>query len=132
MSQEQNLARVRRAVDIWNSGDLTRLTEVYAPDIVVHPPAGWPEPGPFTGVDAAVRELQRLAEDFGENHLDASGLEDRGDVVLARFRWLVRADHSGIEGEFRISAILRFREGKIVELRYYREDAEALEAIGDV
>jgi ketosteroid isomerase-like protein len=132
MTQEENLALARLGVDIFNSGELGRLAEIYADDVVLHTPPGWPEPGPFRGVEAAIGQFRRVSEDFGEAHVEVSGAEAHGDDVLLPMRWVVRGDHSGLEGEFRLIAIVRFRKGKVVELRYFWEDADARAALGDV
>ena len=130
MTQEENLAVAQLGVDIFNSGDLTRLAEIYDPDVVLHTPPGWPEPGPFRGVEAAIGQFQRVVEDFEDARLEASRAEAHGDAVLLPFRWIVRGDHSGLEGEFRMTAIIRFRDGKVVELRYFWDEAEARAALG--
>jgi ketosteroid isomerase-like protein len=129
---EANLEIAQIGVDIFNSGDLARLAEIYDPDVVLHSPPGWPEPGPFHGVEAAVGQFQRVVEDFDDARLEVSGAEAHGDAVLLRFRWLVRGDHSGLEGEFRMTAIIRFRQGKVVEMHYFWDEADARAALGDV
>ena len=55
MSQES--VEIARAVyETWNAGDMHAFRDLYDPDVVMRPPEGWPEPGPFVGRDAVMRE----------------------------------------------------------------------------
>src|SRR5437764_13584885 len=61
MSQE-NVEVVRAAFDAWNAGDMDALRQLYHPDAIVRSPEGWPEPGPFVGREAVMREFEQLRE----------------------------------------------------------------------
>lgn len=52
------------------------------------------------------------------------------ECVLTRHMWRVRGGRGGIEREFRNSAVFRIRGGRIVETRYYWDQADALDAVG--
>ena len=58
MSQE-NAETVRRAFEAWNAGDVDAVREAFDPDVIMRAPEGWPEPGPFVGRDAVVRQLKQ-------------------------------------------------------------------------
>ena len=64
MSQE-NVEIVRAAFEAWNAGDMDALRELYDPDVIVRTPEGWPEPGPFVGREAVMRQFEQTARDLG-------------------------------------------------------------------
>jgi ketosteroid isomerase-like protein len=47
----------------WNAGDMDAVRELYDPEVVMRAAEGWPEPGPFVGREAVMRqhEQQRAA-----------------------------------------------------------------------
>ena len=47
---------VRRVYEAWNAGDMTALRDLCDPDVVMHHPEGWPEPGPSVGREAVLRQ----------------------------------------------------------------------------
>lgn len=127
MSKE-NVEAVRRSYAGWNTND-PRWADIFHEDVVFTPIEGWIEPGPFVGKEAALEQFRVLREDFGQDRLEAE-FSDHGDWVIAQNVWKVRGDQSGIEGEFRNSSALHFRDGKVVEVTFYREHANALKAVG--
>jgi ketosteroid isomerase-like protein len=129
MSQE-TVEIVRRSTELWNAGDLEGLRELFDPDAVLHVPEGFPEKGPFSGVDQVIKQYRRLGEDFSQHHLESTDIEASGNDVIVQYCWTVRADHSGIGAELRYTGIFRLRTRKIIEVRYYWDHAAALEAAG--
>jgi ketosteroid isomerase-like protein len=129
MSQE-NVDIVRRSTELWNAGDVEGLRELFHPDVVLHIAEGLPEKGPFSGVDEVIKQYRRMGEDFTQHHLESTDSEARGDWVIVRYCWTVRGDYSGIEGELRYTGVFRLRTGKIIEVRYCWDHAEALAATG--
>lgn len=54
---QQNVEVAREAIEAWNAGDMGRLRELYDPDAVMrYAVSDWPEPGPFLGRDAIMRQ----------------------------------------------------------------------------
>jgi hypothetical protein len=60
MSQE-NVEIVQATVEAWNAGDMDARRELHDPDVIVRPPEGWPEPGPFVGQEALMRQHEQIA-----------------------------------------------------------------------
>jgi hypothetical protein len=54
---------------------------------------------------------------------------DLGDRNVVRYRWVIRGQHSGVEGEQRFSEIATFREGRVIFVEYFLEHEQALEAL---
>jgi hypothetical protein len=81
---------VRRVYDAWNAGDMTALRDLCDPDVVMHHPEGWPEPGPSVGREAVdadmefsrvftLRERKIIGVDIFWDHaeaLEAAGLQE--------------------------------------------------------
>jgi SnoaL-like domain len=103
---------------------------VLDPDVRATAVRGWPEPGPFVGRDAVLRESQRLL-DWGENRFtDFDLVADEGDWVVIAYQWQVRAAGSGIETHFDIATAVRVKEGRFIEWHNRWNREEALEAAG--
>jgi ketosteroid isomerase-like protein len=61
MSQE-NVEVLRELVAAWNAGDMDAVREIHAADVVTRPPDGWPEPGPFVGRAALMRQWNQMRD----------------------------------------------------------------------
>ena len=59
MSQE-NVEIVQAGFEAGTPGDMDAVRELYHPDVIVRSPEGWPEPGPFVGRDAVLREFDHF------------------------------------------------------------------------
>ena len=82
---EENVEIVRRGFEVWNTGDMDALRELYDPGIVWRPAEGWPEPGPYAGREAVMRQWQRNREPWGDAATIAPiSIIDAGDRVGAR------------------------------------------------
>ena len=64
MSQE-NVELVRALFEAWNAGDMDAFRALYHPDAVLRMAADWPEPGPYFGREAMMREFERVRETWG-------------------------------------------------------------------
>ena len=128
MSQE-NVKVLRASFDVWNTGDMTALGELFDTDAVVRPPARWPESGPFVGRDAAVRFFKQVRDAWEADLIEPiSDFVDAGDRVAVRFAW--RARGRGPAADMEMSAIARVRDGKMLSLDFCWDHADALEAVG--
>jgi ketosteroid isomerase-like protein len=128
MSQE-NVEVVRRGLDAWNAGDMDGVSAVYDADAVMRGLEGWPEPGPFVGRDAVMRQWERLRESFDADTLEPVGeIIDAGDRVVARVTW--RGSGRGPEMDMEATSVYTFRRKKCVFHEVFREHADAREAAG--
>src|SRR5947208_7290103 len=84
MSQEK-VEIVRAGLEAWNAGDMDALRETYDPGIIFRTPEGWPEPGPYVGREAVMRQLEQLRETW-----DADAFELISDFIHATDRVAVR------------------------------------------
>ena len=128
MSKE-NVELARRGFEAWNTGDMDALRELYDPDIIWRAPKGWPEPGPYVGREAVMRQLEQMRETFDADSFELiSDFIDIGDRVAVRFIW--RGVGHGPESNIEATGVYTWREGRIVYIEFFWDHAEALEALG--
>jgi ketosteroid isomerase-like protein len=125
-----NLELSRRINDLWNAGDMEGIGELLHDDVVMHHPEGWPEPGPSVGRDAVFRQFELLREDWRSDRLETLDRRGVGDRVVVQQRWLAEGGQSGATSEMELSSVARYREGKVAEIAFYWDHAEALAAAG--
>ena len=127
MSRE-NVEIVRAAFETWNTGDMQALADHYHPDTVAWSPEGWPEPGPFCGRDALMRQFAELKATFDIETLEVAAIRDAGDRVVVR--WIWHGSGRGPELQQEMASIYTIRAGKILSTEFVRDYAEALAAVG--
>jgi uncharacterized protein len=128
MSQE-NVEIVRRAYEVWNTGDMDALRELYDPGIIWRGPEGWPEPGPYAGREAVMGQVGQMRETWDTDSFELiSELIDVGDRVAVRFIWQ-GAGH-GPEANIEATGLYTVRKGRICAIEFFWDHAEALEALG--
>jgi ketosteroid isomerase-like protein len=83
MSTEENKAIVRRLFDeVWNTGNLDKIEELYAPDFV----ADYRPYAPLrTGLEGIKDMVRRAWTTFPDYHEELEELVAEGDTVVARF-----------------------------------------------
>jgi ketosteroid isomerase-like protein len=128
MSQE-NVEVVKASFEAWNAGDMGALRELYHPDAIARPPEGWPEPGPFVGREAVMRQFEQLRQTFAADTWEwISDFINAADSVAVRVIW--RGAGSGPDANLEMTDVFVVRKGKIFGLDCFWDHAEALEAVG--
>jgi ketosteroid isomerase-like protein len=128
MSQE-NVEVVKAGFAAWNAGDMDRFGELLASDVILRLPEGWPEPGPYVGREAAMRQFEQNRETFDADRLEAiSDFIGVGDRVVVRTIW--RGIGQGPESALEWTNMCTMRKGKVIAIEYFWDHAEALEAVG--
>ena len=128
MSQE-NVEVSRAAFEAWNVGDMDALRDLYDPDVIGRPPEDWPEPGPWVGREALMRQWEQQRETWDADELVLiSDFIDIGDRVAVRFIW--RGAGRGPEADLEMTQVNTVRKGKIFGQEFFWDHAEALEALG--
>ena len=120
---------VRRGFEAWNAGDMDGLRDLHDPEVIVRPPKGWPEPGPFVGREALMRQFEQMRETWDADASELiSDFVDAGDRVAVRFVW--RGVGQGPEANMEMTIVSTVRKGKIFNVEYFWDHAEALKSLG--
>lgn len=127
---EANLEIVRAAVRAFNERDIETTRRIFAPDIVMYAPEGWPEAGPEHGIEAVLQQFERLAADWEHQVMSITGEEAAGDRVVIRLHWDTRSAATGIPMTMDISGVYRLSGGRVKELRFLWDHDAALDAAG--
>jgi ketosteroid isomerase-like protein len=127
MSQE-NVEVVRANFEAWNAGNMDAVRELHHPDVIVRAPEGWPEPGPFVGREAVMRQWNQLRQTWDLDTVELlSDFIDAGDRVAVRVSW--RGAARGPDANLEMTDVFALREGRICDLWCFWDHADALEAV---
>ena len=131
MSQE-NVDLAWRAAQAWNDGGVDALVEYLDADVEWLPPRESMEPGIYRGHDGVRDYLGRLAEIFGDWHVEPLEVIDVDDErVIAAVRSIARSGHS--EVEINADWAWLFTVGankKAIRVETFTDKAQALKAVG--
>jgi ketosteroid isomerase-like protein len=130
MSQEI-LELAHRAMAALSRGDLPGLIALADPEVEWHSFfAELGEGGVYYGHDGTRQYLGDLGEAWEVVRADIDDGLAVGEVAVLVGRIHYRGKGSGIETETAAGWMLKFREGKVIRFRAFREPAQALEAVG--
>jgi steroid delta-isomerase-like uncharacterized protein len=136
MSVERNKAVVRRLFEVWNTGELDEIEQLYAVDYV----ADYRPHAPLQhGHDAIKGMVQRAHVAFPDYHEELEEMIAEGDKVVVRHtitgtqlgQW-GPLPPTGKPVRFEEIVILRFADGKVVEQRGVVDNLNALRQLGVV
>lgn len=136
MSIERNKAIVHRLFDVWNTGRLDAIEELYAPDFV----ADYRPYAPLRhGHDAIKQMITRAHIAFPDYHEELEEMIAEGDKVVVRLtisgtqlgQW-GPLPATGKPVRFEEIVILRFVDGKVAEQRGLSDNLAALRQLGVV
>ena len=129
MSQE-NVEIVRAIINAWNAGEMDAAHELYDADVIMRNPEGWPEPGPFVGRDAVMRQFEHVRETWDADALEViSDFIEAADRVVVRVTWRGEG-HDRPESRMEFTVVYTVREGRIFYQEFFWDHAKALETLG--
>jgi uncharacterized protein len=129
MSQEV-LKMVRAGYEAFNRGDMEAALAPLHPDIEWWPAADEPITDPYRGHDGYRSLVAGIREAVPDLQVEVEELFVAGDRVVVCLRFSGRGRDSGVPVEIRETHVARLRDGKVIELREYREKDAALQAAG--
>jgi ketosteroid isomerase-like protein len=129
MSQEV-LEALRAGYEAHNRRDIEAALAPLHPSIEWWPAADEPVTAPYRGHDGYRRLIAGVREAVPDLQVEVEELFVAGGRVVACLRFWGRGRDSGAPVEIRETHVARLQDGKVIELREYREKAEALEAVG--
>ena len=131
---EQYKGTARAVFDVWSSGQLERLDELVAPDVVHHDPY---DPNGAEGLVGMKRTIQANRSAFPDMQLTVEDQIAEADKVVTRWRGEMThsGDLAGVPPTGRRVAINgitidRFEDGKIVEAWRSMDMLRLLQGIG--
>jgi ketosteroid isomerase-like protein len=119
MSEEQNVAVVRRLAERWNEGDTDGFLAGFADDVELITDEDWPDSG-ASGKAAFARYIEDWRSNWEEIKLSIEPVRVEGEEVEVRAAWQVRGASSGIDSELAFGILFTFRDGLIVRQVFFR------------
>jgi ketosteroid isomerase-like protein len=130
MSQE-NAKVVRAVIEAQQRRDWPAFRRLYDPDIEWEDVSGlWGDWGTRRGFDEVRDAWATWFEAFEQVDFEIESLVEAGDKVVSFIRASGRGRESGLVIHQRLPSVWTVRGGRVVRVRGYRDDAEALEAGG--
>ena len=132
MAQE-NVERLRVAIEAWNSGtDRTPIFDLFAGDSVIHPFPEWPGRPVYYGREGWREVVEEWLETFDEISWDIDQLIDDDEQVIALVNHRGRIKGTGTPVALPMGAVFSdFREdGSFGAGRFFASWEEALESAG--
>jgi uncharacterized protein len=136
----QNVEIVRQLYAMWGRGDLDALYNFYDPEVewdMTH--SDVPDMGVYRGHDGVRAFFREWWAFFSEYHAEPEEYIDAGESVVVRGKDAGRSRAKTVAG-FETPAyysemprfwqVFRLRHGRVVRVEFYRDEAEALEAVG--
>jgi ketosteroid isomerase-like protein len=131
---EENVERLRGLYGEWAKGNLWALRDVADPDIEWE----WSEglatlyggPRIYRGLEQIEAGTREWLTAWDHYWMTADDFIEAGDQVVVLMRLHARAATTGGVFEQPTTAVWTLRDGRAVRVRYYEDQAEALEAAG--
>ena len=125
---EDLVAIVRNGYDALNRSDTDGWMQNLDPQVEVHELAEAPEPAVYRGPEGVRRWLELQEEVFDELTLEPTEITASGDVVLVTVEIRGRGRGSGVPMTLKLSHVLEMRNGKLLRLRGFLNEADAKRA----
>ncbi len=130
MSQE-NVERTYRVYDAMNRGDLEAGLALTHPEGEFIPRLLGVEGGDtYRGHDGVREWWQSIFSAFPDFNATVLEIRAAADATISNVRFQGRGGGSGVPFEDTIWQVARWRDGKVIWIKSYRDRAEALEAAG--
>jgi ketosteroid isomerase-like protein len=129
----ENVETVRRAIDAWNRQDLAGFLEAWHPDAEWWPAFPQGTEGRDTvyrGADDISRAWANVRAAWTEYRLEVEHARTVGEDLVVLGHIYVRGASSGVEIDSAWSAVVRFRDGKVISAWDWLDHEHALEAAG--
>jgi ketosteroid isomerase-like protein len=129
MSQE-NADIIKRHYEALNRGDIAVMLDALAPDCQWWDRRDDPDATVHRGPAALLARMSEINAVWEELRIEPQEFIDTDEFVVVPIRAVGLGRGSGVGVEFDEVHVYRLRNDKIIELREYREKAEALKAVG--
>jgi ketosteroid isomerase-like protein len=128
---QENVAILRQVFKAFNSEDIDRILSVMHPDLVIEIPAEVSaEPDTYRGPDGIRRYFDSFREAMDEIRFEPERLWEAGDSVVVALRVTAKGKQTAIAVEQRTTGVWTIRDGRVLAVRVYPSQAQALAAAG--
>jgi len=130
MSQE-NVELARQVMEAIGRRDAERLVALSAPEVEWHSFFAIAEAkGIYFGFDGTRKYMKDLDDAWEIAEIEVDDTLEVGAIAVLVGRIHYRGRGSGVESESPAGWVFRFRNGKLIRFRAFREPEQALEAAG--
>jgi ketosteroid isomerase-like protein len=121
---------LRRFYELWNSGDVDALTELFDVDAQVRPAlSAFLATTLYRGRDGIAAWYAETNEPWADLSVEPKRVIDVGDQVLGVVRLTARSPGAHVDVETEIAHIATIRKGLIFRLDGFEKPAQAFEAL---
>jgi ketosteroid isomerase-like protein len=132
--EAETIAFIRRGYDLWNDEDVDGLArEILSDDIFFQNPPDWPGQSTYRGRDEVARFLrEEVAAVIELGEIEIEGIEVFGDEYVIHMLARTRGQESGVDiGKIPFFHVARVRDGRVVRIRSFLDERQALAAVRD-
>ena len=131
MSQENVEQLARHILELLSRGDAAPVNELADPDVEWHSFfAELADGGVYRGHEGTKRFMADINDAWDPVRGDVDTAHSAGDVAVLVGRIHYRGRVSGVETEAPAAWLYKFRDGRVILWRAFRDPREALEAAG--
>ena len=124
-----NVDIIRRGLDAYNRGDVEAVLETADPDIEFIPLRSLVVGGSYRGHEGIRRFFEDLDEEWETRVIGDADFREREDSVLLLGEFEAKGKASGMQVHSPVAWLFDLRAGKVVRMRAYSSQEEALRAI---
>jgi ketosteroid isomerase-like protein len=127
---QENAEIVRLAYEHLNRGDVEGLIELCEHDFLMDMSERVFNPDTYNGADGIRRFYEGVRDAWESYHWEVEETHIVDDSVVAMLHCQGQGREGGPQVDWRVAWVWRFRGGRPVSLRFYRDRAQALKAAG--
>jgi uncharacterized protein len=126
-----NVEIIRRGLDAYNRGDVDAVLETADPDIEFVPLRSLIVGGSYHGHDGIRKFFEDLDEEWDDFSISKEEFREREDAVLLLGEFEATGKASGMQVQHPVAWLFELRSGKVVRMRAFSSQDEALRAIAE-
>jgi ketosteroid isomerase-like protein len=109
--------------------ELDMLRAIIDPDVVIEEVADFPDGSIYHGLEGVQTWMQGFFDVFEEITIEPQEFIEAGDTIVVPTKQRFRSK-AGLDVEWEVTQVVRFRDGKLIHATGYRDHAKALAAAG--
>ncbi len=129
MSQE-NVELAHEVIDAIKTQDASRLVELTDPEVEWHSLVALDGSGGYRGHDGISRYIEDIADALEFIYAEVDDTVSVGELVLLVGHFHYRGKASGVDTKSPGGFVVRFRDGRVVYMRAFRDPEQALAVVG--